>query len=121
MLHHGKILKKILIDRDLSQGKFSKAMGLSDTNFKTNFDKQELSKKLIKKISINLNLPESVFDTEGVINYQLAHGNGGDVHQSVGGEAAALREVISAKNEVIASQNKQIALLEALLKEREKK
>jgi hypothetical protein len=116
MIHQGRKLEKYLASRDIKKGIFANMVGMSVQYVNVLLKNEEIPEKWKVKIIESLDITSNFFNepTEGVV--QLAHGNGGDVHQSVGGEAAALREVIAAKNEVIASQNKQIALLEELLK-----
>ena len=58
MLHHGDILKKILIDKKISQKQFSKLMGYSEKNFSTNFYKEKLDDDIIEKITDIINNSE---------------------------------------------------------------
>lgn len=105
--HHGKILAKLLIDKELSKSEFCKLINHSEKNYSMTFNKPVFPEKIIKEIGEALKIDTSIFfekDTEGgIIAPQIINGNGNYISQNIHlqKENELLREQLKAKDKII--------------------
>jgi translation initiation factor 6 (eIF-6) len=74
-IHHGKILGKLLLEKEISKGEFCKLMGYSPKNYTTNFYKEKLAEKVLEKIGEVLSVDLSIFQNEMQESPQTNKGN----------------------------------------------
>jgi transcriptional regulator with XRE-family HTH domain len=108
MLHHGKMIKKLLIEKNISQKEFSIALGYSEKNFFTNFFKEKLDQEILDKISNYFELPSNYFLENGATN-SLQTTDQAELYERLLLEKEAR---IQEKDAYITDLRKMIALLE---------
>jgi hypothetical protein len=115
-IHHGKILGKLLLEREISKGEFCKLMGYSPKNYTTNFYKEKLAEKVLEKIGEVLSVDLSIFQN-GIQNESLQANKDNIVNGNhVSLTEKELYERLAAANEkLLASKESEIAALKELV------